>query len=141
MRGVISTFEIVASLIGVIGLVVAAVVMFIVIYIGVINRKKQIGMVFGDLLGSIVANSTLVLGITCLISPIVLDGGFKVYFWATIAFLVLFFFFWFFVRTKKKLERWEGVVLLILYLIFIIFEFWRVTQNPAEAFFSQPLNH
>ena len=44
MRSVISTFEIVASLIGIIGLVVAAVVMFIVIYIGVINRKKQIGI-------------------------------------------------------------------------------------------------
>jgi len=54
-------------------------------------RKKQVGMVFGDLLGSIVANSTLVLGVTALISPIVLDGGFKVYLWATMAFLVSFF--------------------------------------------------
>ena len=44
MRSVISTFEIVASLIGIIGLIVAAVVMFIVIYIGVINRKRQIGI-------------------------------------------------------------------------------------------------
>jgi putative ABC transport system permease protein len=44
MRGIISTFEIIGSLVGVIGLVVAAVVMFIVIYIGVINRKKQIGI-------------------------------------------------------------------------------------------------
>ena len=43
-RGIISTFEIVASLVGVIGLIVASVVMFIVIYIGVINRKKQIGI-------------------------------------------------------------------------------------------------
>jgi putative ABC transport system permease protein len=44
MRGVVSTFGILTSLIGVIGLIVAAVVMFIVIYIGVINRKKQIGI-------------------------------------------------------------------------------------------------
>jgi putative ABC transport system permease protein len=44
MRGIISTFEIIGSLVGVIGLVVASVVMFIVIYIGVINRKKQIGI-------------------------------------------------------------------------------------------------
>jgi len=101
-------------------------------------RKKQIGMVFGDLLGSVVANSTLVLGITALISPIVLDGGFKVYFWAAVAFLIVFAFFWMFVRTKKKLERWEGIILILIYFLFILFEFWRVTQNQAEAFFSQP---
>jgi cation:H+ antiporter len=89
-------------------------------------RKRQVGMVFGDLLGSIVANSTLILGITALITPIVLDGGFKVYLWATLAFIILFFCFWFFVRTKKKLERWEGVILLILYFLFVFFEFWRV---------------
>jgi putative ABC transport system permease protein len=44
MRGIVSTFDIIAGLIGVIGLVVAAVIMFIVIYIGVVNRKKQIGI-------------------------------------------------------------------------------------------------
>jgi len=102
-------------------------------------RKKQVGMVFGDLLGSIVANSTLILGITALISPIILDGGFKVYFWATIAFLILFFIFWLFVKTKKKLERWEGAVLLLLYFLFIFFEFWRVIKKPSEAFYSAPL--
>ena len=102
-------------------------------------RKKQVGMVFGDLLGSIVANSTLILGVTALIHPIALDGGFKVYFWATIAFLIMFFCFWFFVRTKKKLERWEGAILLLLYFLFILFEFWRVTGKPSEAFYSSPL--
>ena len=102
-------------------------------------RKKQVGMVFGDLLGSIVANSTLIMGITALISPIVLDGGFKVYFWATIAFLMMFFCFWLFVRTKKKLERWEGAILILLYFLFILFEFWRVTGRPSEAFYSSPL--
>jgi cation:H+ antiporter len=95
-------------------------------------RKKQVGMVFGDLLGSIVANSTLILGITVLISPIVLDNGFRVYFWATLAFLILFIFFWLFVRTKKKLERWEGIVLIVLYLLFVIFEFWRVTAKHTN---------
>lgn len=102
-------------------------------------RKRQTGMVFGDLLGSIVANSTLILGTTALICPIVLDAGFKVYFWATIAFLLMFFFFWLFVRTKRKLERWEGAVLLLLYLAFLFFEFWRVTGKSSEAFYSAPV--
>jgi cation:H+ antiporter len=88
--------------------------------------KKEVGMVFGDLLGSIVANSTLVLGLTALIEPIVLQSGFEVYLTAAIAFVLVFFFFWVFVRTKKKLERWEGVVLFLIYLLFVIFEFWRV---------------
>ncbi len=42
--GIVSSFGIIASLIGGIGLVVAGVVMFIVIYINVANRKRQIGI-------------------------------------------------------------------------------------------------
>ncbi len=42
--GIISSFNIIASLIGGIALVVAGVVMFIVIYINVSNRKRQIGI-------------------------------------------------------------------------------------------------
>ncbi len=44
MRSAVSTFEIVGGLIGGVGLVVAAAVMFIVIYITVINKKRQIGI-------------------------------------------------------------------------------------------------
>jgi putative ABC transport system permease protein len=42
--GIVSSFGIIASLIGAIGLVVAGVVMFIVIYINVIHKKRQIGI-------------------------------------------------------------------------------------------------
>jgi putative ABC transport system permease protein len=42
--GIVSSFGVVASLIGGIGLLVAGVVMFIVIYINVANRKRQIGI-------------------------------------------------------------------------------------------------
>lgn len=90
------------------------------------NRSKETAMVFGDLLGSIVANSTLVLGITSLIRPIQLDGGFQPYLLATAAFVVIFGLFWLFVSTKHVLERWEGVLLLIVYLLFAFFEFSRI---------------
>jgi len=43
-RSMVSTFEIVGSLIGGVGLIVASAVMFILIYIGVINKKRQIGI-------------------------------------------------------------------------------------------------
>jgi len=88
--------------------------------------KKESAMIFGNLLGSIVANSTLILGLVALIQPIYLDGGFKVYLVASIAYIVIFVIFWFFVRTKKKLERWEGAVLLLAYFVFMFFEFWRL---------------
>jgi len=42
--GIVSSFDIIASLIGSIGLVVAGIVMFIVIYINVINKRRQIGI-------------------------------------------------------------------------------------------------
>ena len=42
--GIVSSFDVIASLINGIGLVVAAIVMFIVIYINVLNKKRQIGI-------------------------------------------------------------------------------------------------
>jgi len=94
-------------------------------------KNKEIGMVFGDLLGSVVANSTFIIGITALILPIKLDGGLKVYLLATVAFLVIFNLFWFFIRTKKRLDRWEGLVLLIAYFVFVLIEFLRVADGVA----------
>ncbi|MEA3355582.1 MAG: sodium:calcium antiporter [Patescibacteria group bacterium] len=87
-------------------------------------KKKQAGMALGDLFGSIVANSTLVLGLVSLISPIKLENGLDEYLLASATFGIIFLLFWYFVKTKKKLERWEGVILLIAYVVFIMAEFW-----------------
>ena len=43
-RSVISTFEIISTIVGSTGLIVAAIVMFIVIYINVLSKKRQIGI-------------------------------------------------------------------------------------------------
>lgn len=87
-------------------------------------RKRQIDMIFGNLLGSVVANSTLVLGVTSLLSPIKIIF-FQEYLLATVFFVVIFGVFYFFVRTKRKLERWEGGILFLLYLAFAVVEFIR----------------
>lgn len=86
-------------------------------------RNKQISMVFGDLLGSLVANSTLILGLTALISPIIINGNHTSYLIASTMFFVGFFFLWLFIRTKYKLVRWEGGVLISIYVIFFLLEF------------------
>lgn len=87
-------------------------------------RKRQVGMALGDLFGSVVANSTLILGLVALIQPIRLVNGWQEYGLAAAAFGVTFLLFWGLVRSKKKLERWEGVVLVAVYLMLVILE-WR----------------
>lgn len=85
-------------------------------------RARQPEMVFGDLLGSVVANATLIIGITSLISPIRIQA-FGEYLVATMAFVVIFGAFYFFVRTKHRLDRWEGAFLIGFYLAFVLGEF------------------
>ena len=87
-------------------------------------RSHQTAMVFGNLLGSVVANSSLILGITALISPIKILY-LQEYLLATIFFVFIFAVFYFFVRSKRRLERWEGGVLFLLYLLFAMVEFLK----------------
>ncbi|MBL7150454.1 sodium:calcium antiporter [Candidatus Microgenomates bacterium] len=87
-------------------------------------RSHQTAMVFGNLLGSVVANSSLILGITALISPIKILY-LQEYLLATIFFIFIFAVFYFFVRSKRRLERWEGGVLFLLYLLFAMVEFLK----------------
>ncbi|MBN1263639.1 MAG: sodium:calcium antiporter [Candidatus Pacebacteria bacterium] len=82
-------------------------------------QKPQ--MALGDLLGSIVANGTLVIGTTALIAPFRVRA-FGDYLLATMAYVVVFGLFYFFVRTKRKLERWEGAFLIGFYLAIVLFE-------------------
>ncbi|OGM29889.1 hypothetical protein A2630_03930 [Candidatus Woesebacteria bacterium RIFCSPHIGHO2_01_FULL_44_10] len=84
------------------------------------NRTPS--MFFGNILGSIIANSTLVIGLVATIAPVeimALDENII----AGIAFVVIFLLFWLLIRTKHRLDRWEAGFLLLLYLIFVVVEF------------------
>jgi len=85
-------------------------------------RKRQSNMAFGNLLGSIVANGTLIIGLVALISPIRIQN-LNSYLVSTMAFLLIFGLFYLFIRTKRRLSRWEGLALLLVYLIFVVVEF------------------
>lgn len=78
-------------------------------------------MFFGNLLGSNIANSTLILGLVATISPIRING-ISEYMIAVTAYLVIFVAFWVFIRSKLTLERWEAAVLILIYLIFVFVE-------------------
>lgn len=79
-------------------------------------------MFFGNLLGSTIANSTLILGITSIIHPIRI-GGTGGYLVAIMFFLIIFVSFWHFIKTKRSLDRREGLILVLLYVLFIVTQF------------------
>ncbi|MFH1244436.1 MAG: sodium:calcium antiporter [bacterium] len=83
----------------------------------------QAQMALGDLLGSIVANSTLILAVAAIIRPLTLThAGLFPYGIAITAFALIYFTFTLFIKTKKKLDWWEGSILLLLYLVFALVE-------------------
>ena len=83
-------------------------------------------MALGDLLGSIVANATMILGISAVINPIRLSNGLAPYLTAIGAFVLLYGLFFFFSRSKSKLTRWEAMALILVYFGFVVLELGRV---------------
>lgn len=81
-------------------------------------KNKEVEMAFGNILGSVVTNSTLILGISALINPINLRETPLSHWIASLVFISIFALFWLLVWTKHRLERWEGALLVISYLIF-----------------------
>jgi len=89
----------------------------LVLSMGAIAKKESL-LVLGNLLGSIVANSTLIAGILVLISPVKLVRMMP-YLTSSIGFVIIFSIFWLFSNQKRRLERWEGMVLVGIYFIYL----------------------
>lgn len=83
--------------------------------------KEHKEMIFGNILGSLAANSSLILGVTAIISPIVIENlnllltsvGFM---------LASFIFFMIFARTKERFSWFEGMILILFYIGFLIIQ-------------------
>lgn len=84
-------------------------------------RSAQPWMILGDLMGSVIVPSTLVLGIVALFSPIIIIN-FIPFAIARLFLIISALFFLFFIRTEQKITNREAVFLLFLYLIFILSE-------------------
>ena len=86
-----------------------------------IKQNKQ-DEILGDIIGSVVANSTVVLGIASIIYPINVKEshlGITPIVFSIFALLV----FLRFVRTKAKLDKLEGILLLLIYVVAMFVEF------------------
>jgi cation:H+ antiporter len=95
--------------------------------VGAVKNNKE-NEILGDVIGSVVANSTLVLGITALIYPIKLPS-LSMSISSIIFLLVSLLLFLIFASTKRRLERFEAVVLFTLYIVFIVVEFFIQGQG------------
>jgi len=85
-------------------------------------KDRRPSMFFGNLLGSTIANSTLVIGLVSVIHPIEINDTSK-YLIAAVSFVFIYIAFWQFIRSKHRLDRREAVVLILLYVAFLVVEF------------------
>lgn len=85
-------------------------------------KKNEVGMALGNAIGSNVFNFLMVLGIASAISPI----GFITENIIDIAVLLVFtLIVWLFAATKKSLNKKEGAMMLLLYLVYAAYIFIR----------------
>ena len=84
-------------------------------------RKKENWLILGDLMGSVIIVTTLILGIIALISPIeILD--FSPFAVARIFLIISALAFLVFLRTGQRITKKEALFLLGIYIIFVITE-------------------
>jgi len=86
---------------------------------------KHSEMALGDIIGAVVVNSTLVLGVTALIYPI--TANFLFFLSSAVFMIIITFLFATFVESGKRLYWKEGVSLIMLYMFFIMIEFYVKT--------------
>jgi len=82
--------------------------------------KHRQGLAFGNILGSIVANSTLVLGIVALISPVQIQFSLLI---STIIFSMAGLLYVLIMLLKKELTWKHGLVMVGIYLLFLLVQF------------------
>ena len=92
------------------------------IYFSIVSaRKNQNWLILGDLMGSVIVSSTLVLGIVVLISPFEISD-FSPFVIARIFTIIAALFFLVVIKTGQKITKKEGLFLLTIYIIFLLCE-------------------
>jgi len=84
-------------------------------------RSGHLALAVGDIFGSCVINLTLVLGAAAVISPI-MDGFLDVFILPIVFLLALSSVIWYILMKHEAIKKEHGLVLVILYVLWIIFE-------------------
>jgi cation:H+ antiporter len=86
------------------------------------SKKGDVSLLLGNILGSVVVNSTFIMGIIALISPIIFESSVQKGL-SGLFLIIILGLFWLFTKSKRKLERWEGLTLIGIYLMFVGLQF------------------
>jgi cation:H+ antiporter len=82
--------------------------------------EKHESMAIGDIVGSVITNSTLVLGVTAIIMPVYVDTA--IYITSTLFMVFSAFIFLTFAESSEGFTWKEGISLILLYFLFVIVE-------------------
>ncbi|MBU2265623.1 MAG: sodium:calcium antiporter, partial [Candidatus Omnitrophica bacterium] len=82
--------------------------------------KKNSDIAVGNIIGSNIFNIFFILGISALIKPLPLTGQINTDILVLIGASLLLFFFMF-TGNRRTLDRWEGVVFILLYIGYLVF--------------------
>lgn len=83
-------------------------------------RKKNADIAIGNVVGSNIFNTFLILGISAAITPLQAPEGSFTDLWINIAASILLFLF-IFIGTGSKINRWEGIVFVVFYIGYMCF--------------------
>jgi len=86
------------------------------------SKMKHKEMAIGDQIGSVVVNTAFILGIVALIHPI--SAEFVPFLVSAVFMFIAAFIFVTFVKSGGKLEKYEGISLILIYVLFVIVEFF-----------------
>ncbi len=89
-------------------------------------KKREDSLAIGDLLGTVLADATVVVGILALINPF--SFPINIIYVTGIFMVVAAFLLFYFMRTGKRITRTEAIILLIFWLVFILVEFFSGTS-------------
>lgn len=91
------------------------------------------GMSIGNVVGSDIFNTMLILGVSVALVPILIDKQMKKFYLpilcAVYGILIIFSF----VITPYKLDRWEGIILLSLFIAYIIFLIFMAKKGGDDT--------
>ncbi|RLI96288.1 MAG: hypothetical protein DRO96_03445 [Candidatus Aenigmatarchaeota archaeon] len=84
-------------------------------------KNRQYSLAMGDLFGSCVTNITLVLGVTSILSPVPINTESIISLMPFLMAAVVTI--WYLLSKEGKITKYEGFILLVLYLLFIVERF------------------
>jgi cation:H+ antiporter len=83
-------------------------------------RKNNVDIAIGNVVGSNIFNAFFILGISSVIYPVTIGTGVQIDLVINLlASLLLFIFI--FTGTGRKIDRWEGVIFMFLYVAYVVF--------------------